>query len=219
MNRIQRFFSLILLSVFATHMHAKHIVSKIDSPLVHAIDGIPGIMDAATIKDCYDTWTFIHSVQYKTEHGIMFQGKAACLKDLVIFEIKANKAGMDHSSPEWKDFEAAKTAFVTYFRKETIEKKGKVENSSAREQTKKIVDLWLSNQKDSHATTSLLKNWGTPQEETALFEASAEQLFRFMNDLCHFLQDFMYSCPKARADFEKYLTPQDREAFEKFFTN
>lgn len=219
MNRIQRFFSIILLSTFALQVHAKHIVSKIDTPLIHAIDGIPGIMDAATIKDCYDTWQFIHNAQYKNDLGVIFAGKPACLKDLVIFEIKAKKAGMDQNNPEWLDFERAKKDLVTLFRKETIEKKGKVENSSAREQTKKIVDFWLSKQTDSHTTTSLLKNWGTPQEETALFEASAEQLFRFMNDLCHFLQDFMYSCPKARADFEKHLTPQDRETFEKFFTN
>ncbi len=220
MNQMQRFFSLILLSVFATPLHAhKHMVSKIESPLIAAIDGIPGIMDAATIKDCIDTFTFIRGIQYKTGHGIFFQEKSASLKDLVLFEIKATKAGMDHGAPEWKEFETIKKEFVTLFRKETIEKKSKVESSVARDQTKKLVDFWLSTQKDSHATTSLLKNWGTAEEESALFNASAEQLFRFMNDLCHFLQDFIFSCSKASAQYEDHLTPQGREEFKKFFTH
>ncbi len=222
MKRTQRYFSLILLTVFAIQAdshHTKRQKAKIETPLLHAIDGIAGIMDASTFKDCYNTWNFVHGLQFEAQH-IFFAGKLVSLKDLVIFEFKTKKTHPDKNAPEWKEFLEAKRQFVDLFKKETLDKKKSVESSSARESTKKIVDLWLSTQKDAHATTSLLKNWGTPQEQTALYEASAEELFRFMNDLRHFLEDFMYSCPKARADFESYLqNKEEREAFEKFFSN
>lgn len=223
MKRTQRYLSLILLTAFAanaSHNHsAKRKKTKIDTPLLCAIDGITGIMDANTFKDCYNTWNFVHGLQFDAKHAT-FKGKLVALKDLVIFEFKSKKTNLDINSSEWKEFLESKKQIIDLFIKNTIEKKRSVESSSAKESTKKIVDLWLSTQKDTHATSSLLKNWGTPQEETALYEASAEQLFRFMSDLRHFLEDFMYSCPKARADFESYLhNKEDRESFEKFFTN
>ncbi len=233
MKMIQRYFSLILLTPCVTQAAAAQAVKQVGThaakaahhrtktlivtPLLKLIDGIPGIMDASTFKDCYNTWSFIKTLQSKAQH-FKFQGALVSLQDLVKFEVKHKN--IDKESAEWKEFLDVKKQFVDLFKQETIEKKKSVESSSAKEATKKIVDLWLTTQPDNQSTTSLLKNWGTPEEETALYNASAMELYKFMNDLCHFLEDFMYSCPKARADFESYLKDEkERAAFEKFFNH
>lgn len=214
MSYTKRYFSLILLTVFAAQADShKRKKSKIDTPVIQAIDGT-GLMDAATFDDCYKTWGFIHGIQFKPQK-ISFQGKLVALKDLVIFEVK-NK-NIDKQSSLWQEFLVAKKQFIEWFTEETLKKKQSVESSSASEATKKIVDFWLEKQ---GITNSLLKNWGTPQEETSLYEATARELFSFLDDLRHFMEDFMYSCPKARADFERYLKNEDeRKAFAKFFND
>jgi hypothetical protein len=207
--------SILLLTSLSFGLQAR---TKMDleDPILHLVDGIPGAMDAVSFKKCFDTWSVINNVQYKSTYSL--DTLKTTLKDLVIKEQQYKKRGLLKIAPEYAQLLKTLIEIKQDFIKETSSLLNQAKSTPAEEENnRKLVALWIKKQK---RTDSLLASWGTEEETALLKKADSKTFFVFLNDLKYFLEDLMYSCNKARALFKKEcLQESDYASFDKFFTN
>lgn len=206
------FLSIILLTTFAPRVFPSMV--KIDDPVLKLVDGIPGAMDATSLKKCFDTWKVIDTIQYTKTYDL--NGKRVTLKDLVMLEIKYNKEKVAAESPEYKALkEALKKAKEEFYNATQPLLKDAESDPIQKENNQKLVALYT---KIANLVNSLLDSWGKADEGDLLKAADAKTFFIFLNHLKGFLRSLMYSCTKARTMFKKEcLKEEDHAAFDKFF--
>ena len=207
------FLSIILLTSFAPKLLANSMV-KIEDPVLNLVDGIPGAMDASSIKKCFETWRVIDTIQYTKKYDL--NGKKVTLKELVILEAQYKKNKTSPDSSEYKALQKTLKNVKAEFSKATQPLLKKAEsNSIQKENNLKLIALYT---KISKLAQSLLNSWGKTDEAELLAQADTKTFFIFLNHLKGFLKSLMYSCTKARTMFKKEcLKESDHAAFDKFF--
>ena len=215
MNVKKVVFPLLLLTSFSfISLHGRDKV-HLNDPLLQLVDGMPGAMDAASFKKCFDSWGIINSVQYKDQYALL--GKQTTFKDIVMKEYAFTKKGIAKDDAQYKALLATLAIIKKQFKTKMAALLTQAESETTKETNKKLVNLWLKNH---NKKDSILSSWGESNQDEILDKANAQKFFVFLNDLKHFLEDLMYSCKKARKSFkEQCLKESDYNAFEKFFTN
>ena len=216
MNKQSFILPIILLTSLSFSLLQARTKVDLEDPVLHLVDGIPGAMDAASLKQCFDTWAVINNVQFKDTYTL--GSEKLTFKDIVIREQQYKAKKLSTNSPEYKALLKTLSEVKELFASKTAHLLESAESNAAQEENnKKLVQLWI---KKHNRTNSLLASWGTTEETELLEKADTKTFFVFLNDLKYFLEDLMYSCKKARTAFKnECLKQEDHAAFDKFFTN
>lgn len=234
--------SLLLLLSTSTHMmysisdQDQHTVTKASTnitpkkvsfvgTIIVKMDGIPGILDAESISDCFSTIQKI----IQLNNGILdhttgqhkglfeFEGISYTLKQLVVMEQNLIKNNVPKTDPEYIKFDRILIALKEIFQKEAGPLLEKTKKPAIKSMNAKLITLWIER---ADRSTSILKDFGTIDELAALERANAKEFFLFLNDLKCFLKDLMHSAPKACELYKKEcLKPENYQAFDTFINS
>lgn len=207
------FLSIILLTTFSVGLQASKMVDLKD-PILKIVDGVPGAMDAVSLKKCFDTWSVINKIQYQNFYDL--DGKQVTLKDVVILEEGYKKNHISPDNPKYKSLQKVlKTIKSDFIQATQPLLKDTENNATQKENNLKLVALYT---KIANLVNSLLSSWGKADEAILLEKADSKTFFIFLNHLKGFLKSLMFSCNKARTMFKKEcLKEEDHAAFDKFF--
>ncbi len=186
------------------------------------------LLDEATIKDClysmhhttelfkgkYDFETKIYTKKYQ------LNGQPVGLHDLVKIEQNYAKMNINMEDPQHRalndclfqmkeDFKTIQEPLLEKASKSTIQQKT----------TQELMNEWIEK---AGRQDSLLKHWGSKNQFEPLYKATAAEFYQFCLDLKHFLEDLIFSCPKARERYKLIVLKSDPEKcahFDKAFSN
>jgi hypothetical protein len=203
---------------------------QLGSSFLHFVDGQPYGITAYILGWLLQIRLMSKHILYgnpASEKMFTYRKKKYTLKEMAIFEIKEEKLYKErcaqrqaYSDSEWKDIEKEHTLYQKELHESLIEAKNKFSEfllpflHNIQPMKKQIVPLMLEScEMRGHPESLLPKCVGLADgTEVAAFKQatnSYKQLGMFCLDLIHFLTDLIYSCPKARAQFEELRKSQE----------
>ncbi len=193
--------------------------------IIVKMDGIPGILDAESIADCFSTvQKIIQLINGILNHAtgqhvglFEFEGEFYTLKQIVVMENRLIKNNVAHDHPDYIKFNHILAALKEIFQREAGPLLEKTKKPALKSMNAKLISLWIE-RADRH--NSILKEFGTIEELAALERANAKEFFFFLNDLKRFLTDIMRNAPKACDLYKKEcLKPENYQAFDNFLNS
>lgn len=188
---------------------ANDVEEILNSPILHLIDGITGLMDEHTICKTLHLGRELSKLQLGNVDSVTkkrvaqysYNGKLYTLKELVKLEKEWLAANSDGKSPFDEilqkikgDFEAATNPFMK-------------EARGTRQHMIRLIEDWSKLRK---RTDSQLLKWseGTENESFRRDVNTLEKLDVFCTDLTSFLKDLVRCCPKACEKFRSWQKMQ-----------
>ncbi len=215
-------FIISLLTNFQRAMALRFI--HLEDKAIHWVDGITGLLDAEAIRDTLDVRRIINNIihgvknnstgMFEKTYDLVGWPEKVSLNDIVRLYLTYTKENIDLNDPKMIALNEPLSAMKNDFYSLT-----KPLLDTAAEAIKvnmRLIKEWTTK---SGRTDSILTQWGTLDEEKALWESNPVQFKQFIMDLQNFLKDLMFSCPKARKKYaEKHIkNPAKQKAFEEIF--
>jgi len=179
--------------------------------IIKMIDGKYGMFDGKSVLESYQLLFKLQTIQYGEQDrttgkrvGLyQLDEKKATLQDLVIEEQRLIKEKVAKDDMRWKKLNAALTAAKDDFNDKLRQlRKAQDDNEMIKNMKHKLIAFFL---KDQGRETSLMANADHPDEKKRMYEASALEFFTFLNDLKHFIEDMVDSCPEAHKQYKELL--------------
>jgi len=187
---------------------------KIEHKSIEILDGSM-LLDEQTIRDClysghhttelikgkYDAQTKTYTKYYR------LADRYVGLYDLVELEKHYNECNIAENNPLRKELNACLLEMKEAFKKIQEPLLEKASKSSMQQKTSfELMNEWM---KKAGREDSLLKYWGSKNQFEPLYQATATEFYQFCLDLKHFLEDLIYSCPKARELYKQIYLKSD----------
>jgi|GEM_PF-3592855 len=193
----------------AAHKRKKTNFKELD--LIKKVDGKYGFFDATSIHESLQALSKIKAIQYgerdkatqKRNGHYHFGDKLVTLQEIVIEENKLIKDKVAKDDTRWTTLIVALDGIKDDFNAKMKElRNAKEESEIAKSIKHKLIAFFL---KDQNRETSLMANADLPDERKRLYDASATEFFVFLNDLSHFLEDMIDSCPEAHKQYKELV--------------
>ncbi len=179
--------------------------------LIKKVDGKYGFFDATSVHESLQALSKIKAIQYgqrdkatQKRNGLYsFEDRLVTLQELVIEEHKLIKENVAKSDVRWTKLNAVLSKIKDDFTDKMKTLRGKKEESDIAKSIKhSLIAFFL---KDQKRETSLMANADLPDEKKRLYDASATEFFMFLNDLSHFIEDMIESCPEAHKQYKELV--------------
>lgn len=196
----------------------------LEDKAIHWVDGITGLLDAEAIRDTLDVRriinNIIHGVKnkatglYEKEYDLAGWPEKIALNDIIKLYIQYTKEGITSNDPRMIALNEPLVAMKKNFY--ALTKPLLNTAAQAIKVNMRLIKEWTTK---AGRTNSILTQWGTLDEERALWESNPMEFKQFIVDLQNFLKDLMFSCPKARKKYaEHYIKdPIKQQEFEDIF--